>query len=238
MTPSDMVLPWEDPEGYRELLDAMNADHKPQGATESHLVEELTGIVWRKRRLVLAERAASQRGLSAAASGYPGDRLARNALSHVTGWPDMEWPEEAVRATPEETDRRRADLDANKATVEKAMRTLKANRAGAYERALGALREDIREWWGETLENDDRERFTANATSLLAWLKTEVTDWFTARYQELDNRPQIRMQALGEAFDPHRLDKLARHEIHLDRKFEKTLAMLLKLKELREACGA
>ncbi|MBF0454191.1 MAG: hypothetical protein HQL72_05155 [Magnetococcales bacterium] len=57
--------------------------------------------------------------------------------------------------------------------------------------------------------------------------------WYDERRQELDNRPLIRAQAFGEAFDPHRLDRLARYEIHLDRKFEKTLAMLLKLKELR-----
>jgi hypothetical protein len=31
----------------------------------------------------------------------------------------------------------------------------------------------------------------------------------------------------------HRLEKLNRYETHLDRKFERTLAMLVKLKELR-----
>jgi hypothetical protein len=45
----------------------------------------------------------------------------------------------------------------------------------------------------------------------------------------------IREQAFGESLDPHRLDKLARYEVHLDRKLERILAMLLKLQDLRRA---
>jgi hypothetical protein len=47
--------------------------------------------------------------------------------------------------------------------------------------------------------------------------------------------PLIREQAFGEAFDPHQLERLGRYEVHLDRKLERTLAMLLKLKELRSS---
>jgi hypothetical protein len=35
------VLPWEDPEEYSRLLEALVAEHKPQGPTEEHFVEEL-----------------------------------------------------------------------------------------------------------------------------------------------------------------------------------------------------
>jgi hypothetical protein len=34
------VLPWEDEGEYRALLDALVAEHAPQGPTEEHLVEE------------------------------------------------------------------------------------------------------------------------------------------------------------------------------------------------------
>src|SRR5208282_779914 len=57
------VLPWEDWEEYQVLLTALVAEHAPQGPTEEHLVEELAGILWRKRRLRLAESAAVRRGL-------------------------------------------------------------------------------------------------------------------------------------------------------------------------------
>ena len=51
------VLPWENADEYRTLLAALVAEHSPLGPTEEHLVEELAGILWRKRRLRLAENA-------------------------------------------------------------------------------------------------------------------------------------------------------------------------------------
>jgi hypothetical protein len=45
------VLPWEDVEEYRALLGALVKEHEPKGPTEEHLVEELAGVIWRKRRL-------------------------------------------------------------------------------------------------------------------------------------------------------------------------------------------
>jgi hypothetical protein len=37
----------------------------------------------------------------------------------------------------------------------------------------------------------------------------------------------------GEALDPDKLERLGRYEVHLDRKLERMLAMLLRLKDLR-----
>jgi hypothetical protein len=52
-----VVLPWEEQDEYGMLLDSLVAEHQPCGPTEEHLVEELAGIFWRKRRLRLAEAA-------------------------------------------------------------------------------------------------------------------------------------------------------------------------------------
>jgi hypothetical protein len=57
------VLPWESADEYQTLVAALVAEHAPQGPTEEHLVEELAGVLWRKRRLRLAEAAAHRRGL-------------------------------------------------------------------------------------------------------------------------------------------------------------------------------
>jgi hypothetical protein len=62
------VLPWEDAAEYRDLVASLAAEHAPQGPTEEHLVEELAGILWRKRRLRLAEAAAHRHGLEDALS--------------------------------------------------------------------------------------------------------------------------------------------------------------------------
>jgi hypothetical protein len=50
---------------------------------------------------------------------------------------------------------------------------------------------------------------------------------------ELANRPPIREQAFGEALDD-KLERLGRYEVHLDRKLERMLTMLVRLKELRQ----
>jgi hypothetical protein len=68
---------------------------------------------------------------------------------------------------------------------------------------------------------------------LLRFLEADVLPWFEARRRELANRPLIREQAFGESLDPDKLERLGRYEIHLDHKFERTLAMLLRLKSLR-----
>ena len=44
----------------------------------------------------------------------------------------------------------------------------------------------------------------------------------------------IREQAFGEALDADKLERLGRYEVHLDRKLERMLAMLLRLKDLRQ----
>jgi hypothetical protein len=57
--------------------------------------------------------------------------------------------------------------------------------------------------------------------------------WYARRRRELENRNLIRSQTFGEALDTDRLDKLARYEVHLDRKLERILGMLIKLQDLR-----
>ena len=63
-------------------------------------------------------------------------------------------------------------------------------------------------------------------------------DWFENRKKELANWPLIREQAFGEALDPDKLERLGRYEVHLDRKLERMLTMLLRLKGLRQGAVA
>jgi len=79
--------------------------------------------------------------------------------------------------------------------------------------------------------------YRADAEGLRRFLESEILPWYEKQRRELENRPLIRAQAFGEAVDPGRLRGLARYEVHLDRKLERTLAMLLKLQELRRAAN-
>ena len=61
--------------------------------------------------------------------------------------------------------------------------------------------------------------------------------------QDDAGRPHLRRlieigpPSFGEAVNPYRLERLARYEVHLDRKLERMLAMLFKLQELRRAAN-
>ena len=77
------------------------------------------------------------------------------------------------------------------------------------------------------------EPATADVEGLRRFLEGKVLPWFENRQKELANRPLIREQAFGEALDPDKLERLGRYEVHLDRKLERMLTMLLRLKDLR-----
>jgi hypothetical protein len=234
------VLPWEDGDEYRALLEALVVEHRPQGPTEEHLVEELAGVIWRKRRLRLGESAAHHHALHRATDPYHGTAraaLIRGAHNDI----EAHAVADAIAATDEETADDFADLESDRSMTVAALGLLNGKSSTAYERALAALRDDTREWWEEQLawEPDDYEegdaRYLADAESLRRFLETEIMPWYDNRRRELGHRPLIRAQAFGDAVEPGQLERFARYEVHLDRKMERSVAMLLKLRELRGA---
>jgi hypothetical protein len=60
------VLAHEDHAEFADLLAALIGEHRPAGMTERHLIEELATIIWRKRRVLLAEGAKINEGLKSA----------------------------------------------------------------------------------------------------------------------------------------------------------------------------
>jgi hypothetical protein len=60
------VLAHEDHAQFDDLLAALMDEHRPTGMTERHLIEELATIIWRKRRVLLAEGAKINEGLKSA----------------------------------------------------------------------------------------------------------------------------------------------------------------------------
>ncbi len=226
------VLPWEDASEYGDLLDALVAEHKPEGPTESHLVEELAGIVWRKRRLRMAEASAMREGLHRATQSYSDTGEA--ALVCVSGaGSDVG---EALRATPEQTDRELGENSKASRAAEKALSILRAGKEDAYQRALDVMVPGTREWWLETLEEwaeEPEPDYEATDESLSGWLEEEAVPYFRKREAELANREMIREHALGEALTANAFEGLARYEVHLDRKLERTLTMLIRLQNLR-----
>jgi len=231
------VLPWESADEYQTLVAALVAEHAPQGPTEEHLVEEVAGILWRKRRLRLAEAAAYRRGLNGTLSPYR--ETVKVALVHLDDPGASADVTDAIRATTEDTEEDIRDMQDDEAMTRHALGLLDSTRNDRYEAALASMREDTRTWWSDTLAEDpddqeeDEEPFTADPEGLRRFLEEEVLPWFEDRKKELDNRPMIREQAFGESLDPDRLERLGRYEVHLDRKFERMLSILIRLRDLR-----
>ncbi len=231
------ILPWEDEGEYQSLLDALVEEHAPHGPTEEHLVEELAGVIWRKRRLRLAEAAAHQHGLTDSTESLRDN--AKAAMVHVQPG-RQEWSVgDAIRATPKKSSEELADLEEDEAMTEKALKLLGGIYPDAYKKAIASLQDDTREWWEDLLtwEPDDfdegEEPATPDAEGLLRFLEGKVLPWYASRRKELEYQPLIRMQAIGESLDPDKLGRLARYEVHLDRKLERMLAMLIRLQDLR-----
>jgi hypothetical protein len=144
-----------------------------------------------------------------------------------------------------DTTKELADLEQRETVIARARDLLQAGKTRAYDKALSALGEDTRERWTERIKprpalglvmfDNLESRYTADADGLLEFLQGEVMPSYEARRKELQNRSLIREQALGEALDADKLDGLARYDTHLDRKLERMLTMLIRLKELRAA---
>ena len=158
------VLPWEDADEYQALLAALAVEHAPQGPTEEHLVEELAGILWRKRRLRLAEAATHRRGLHGTLESYR--KTVKVALVHLDVADPHERVVDAIRATATDTEEDIREMQEDEAMTRRALDLLgsRPRRSDAYEAALAALREDTRQWWEEMLARDRRRVERGRAT--------------------------------------------------------------------------
>jgi len=225
------VLAHENAGEFSDLLAALIDEHRPAGMTEQHLVEELAAVIWRKRRVLLAEGAAINRGLKSVATAEkfsnPAPAAAPFERGLLVGAPELA---EMMRATPEEIAERQQAAEQDLAATRKAAAILRTGGTRAYKRALGALLPDSRECWLDTVSDEEQP---ATADGLARFIRETLEPICISVYKEAHFTPAIKSQTLGEGLQVHRLEKLNRYETHLDRKFERTLAMLLKMKELR-----
>ena len=230
------VLPWEDGAEYGSLLNALVTEHAPDGPTEEHLVEELAGIIWRKRRLRMAEAALIREKLRHDVTAHNEEHIAAAALLPSTGVArhDADVPR-AVAAAAIETVRELRGIKRDRGMTQRARNILEAGGADAYKRAIAALRDDTRTYWLECLSQQPSDGLTyaPTAEALKAWIGRHWKEWYDHPIIELEHRDAIRDQALGAAYAAHDLDLPARYEVHLDRKLERTLAVLFRLRELR-----
>lgn len=228
------VLSHENHADYESLVNSLMDEHLPAGATEQHLIEELASVIWRKRRVLQAEGATINKGLKESArsaktiipAAAPFEMGLSGEGTDIRNLMDLK-PEDVT----ESQRTARHDLDA----TNKAAAILRKGGDRTYDRALRALLPDTREWWQSYV---DEEEYPADATGLATFISEHVTPFVYQQEKESRHHGAIVNQALGEGLQAYKLEKLSRYETHLDRKFERTLAMLIKLKDLRSTRAA
>jgi hypothetical protein len=232
------VLPWEDKGEYEALLNGLVEEYVPRGPTEEHLVEEIACVIWRKRRLRIAEAGSYQRGIAQATD--PVSDTLITALN-VGLRPIMD----IISPTLPLTARDLAAIERRNALL-RALKILREGEPWAYKAALAELDEQTRTSWQERLAPEPKrkrggkypaeasELFKADATSLKVYLDTFVLPE-SVNQLCAENRSVFRTQVLGEALDCDKLERLGRYEVQLDRKLERMLAMLLRLQEFRRS---
>ena len=223
------VLPHEDRNEYNDLLLLLNQEHQPQGITEAHLIEELAGIIWRKQRVLQAEGTKINEGLK---SSLAGSSLLSSSLPLHSGMSrDGFNIAELLRMTPDEADMFHQTASDELESIRQAKGILDADKPN-YKKALTCLCEEDQGWWDQTIEDEEND---PTAADLLAFILEHLKPWYERQMTVAEHLTEIKAQAFGGAIQPHRIEKLNRYETHLDRKFQRTLAMLIKLKELRNA---
>ncbi len=223
------VLPHEDRGEFADLLAVLLEEHRPSGMTELHLVEELATIIWRKRRVLLAEGANINQGLKGGARNAEGVMPAAAPFEFGLSGKGRDL-RDLMDMTPEEITERQRDTQHDLEATWKAKAVLRRGGVKAYDNALRALLPDSRDWWQRYVEE---EEYPTTAEGLTDFIREHLEPLCIRMEKEARHHEAIKTQTLGEGLQAHRLEKLNRYETHLDRKFERTLAMLLKLKELR-----
>lgn len=225
------VLAHEDHAEFNDLLAALIEEHRPAGMTERHLVEELATIIWRKRRVLLAEGAKINEGLKGAVSSAASVIKSAAPFQRGIGGENADL-REFMDGTPEEIAERQRYAALDLAATQKAAAILRKGGPNAYAKARRALTQESRDWWDEHIEDEEHP---ATAEGLAEFIRDSLEPLCYRMAKEAEYTPAIKAQTLGEGLQAHRLKNLNSYETHLDRKFERALAMLLKLKDLRGA---
>ncbi len=235
-TPTGIVqalLPWESEEAFLELRAALIEEHAPNGATQLSMVDRLADIIWKRQRIRLAERSLHLSSLRSSMGGHSDQRLGRTALVTSNVMKPSTEDRAAITTLASEDEGHAEYYREELADLNKAISILETGSTkAAIDAALACLRDDTIEWW-ETLLEEDEEKVLNSAEGLHGFLVRKVLPEVEKLIRGVDQRPEVRLHAWGESMDPIRLARLIALDTELDRQYERSLGMLLKLKAMQ-----
>ncbi len=230
------ILPWEDQADYDKLAEGLVAEYQPATPTECHLVEELTGIIWRKARVRVAEGSAFRREAARTVKHFGSDAPEYVTAALVATTTEPQALKDGITSLADNV----TDLEAQEAAKslaywEERQQRFEADGLAAAQSMLDD--EDQADWkeYRQQIVQNRRERgYTPHKDDQMFadWLG-ECVGHFRQIVIQHQHTPAIRQQIIGMSYATERMDGIARYETHLDRKFERILAMLIKLREMQ-----
>lgn len=227
-----IALPWEDRAEFEDILRGLLVEHSPQGPTAYHLVEDLAGVIWRKRRLLQAEGAAIRERFYKVTQDYGHEKVGKYALAHEAGRIKASITDIIADRFPEP-----ADMHRELAAIKTVEAILEAGQRGAYTKALAAMSDSLRQSFDDEaidLTAPDNGGYTRDPDGLSEFL-SDTRRWYETRLTDSASAPMVKDQAQGMAIDMRDLEAIAKVEAHLDRKLQGLLAELRRLPKPAQA---
>lgn len=230
---------WEDATIQAERVSALMIEHAPQGPTETHLVEQLAHLMVRRDRLASAEQGLLAAGLQTTIEHSWSRRALIDRVHLIPGGEAAEESDIQKALTSDEAADRAliADAQACLDSLYAALAQLRSGEDTAYEDALAQLHPDMRDAWEDVLaqadDDKDEPESPPSAADLERYIEADLKPWMTKYVESHHAYPLIRAQARAQAFEPVKMATLYDLDARLTRQFEKTLAMLIRLQEMR-----
>ncbi|MCI5123145.1 MAG: hypothetical protein D3925_01380 [Candidatus Electrothrix sp. AR5] len=233
-----VVLSWEDGTKYRQLFQCFMDEYNPQGITETSLVQELAEIVWKKRRLKLAERACYQ-GKLANKDDLVFDKRMEHAVYPNEFNRKMSMAEVLLKSEEE----RAVEVEVCQKEVAELKAILEAlPKCKSYETARNMLDEKVhdacdkyREEDLDFAEDDEELQEYLNGYEVVKdFIKDKMLPFLEEQIEVLSAYPAITEYATSQTYSPNKtLEQIAKQETILDKKFQSILSTLLKLQRDR-----
>jgi len=224
-----IVLQHENVDEYNTLILGLKERYDPDGPIEEHLIEELAGCIWRKQRVLMAESSAFNAQMHSIIGNERSDPAA-GAVPWKQGMGKLGVDFEDIFDLSEaEVAQQLHEALLDMECTEKASELLDKGGRDCYQKVLKALQMDSKDWWLECVAEDE---YKANSKDLETFIADELLPLCESNVKKTRFHYQIKQQTLGESLPYLCLNNLSRYETFLDRKFERTLAMLIKLKSM------
>jgi hypothetical protein len=226
------VMHWENKSDYDNLLKDLIKEYQPNSVTERHLIVELANTMWSKIRLKYAEKASLQAELDSNIGYRVPSTPTTSIFSKKVEYFDIK---KVSAISDEGTESELSTLKEHIICCDTAIDILA--KTDDYEQGLFVLNIEGQKEWKDGWECYEKGKTFDTPEKLMIWIK-ELKANYESKIHELKNKNNVKDQVLGSTFLHDKLmDKYIRYENHLDKKFEKTLAMFFKLREIRTNGG-